>query len=466
MTRAGTATQWWVAAAEATGAHHLARGMVYEDALAISPDDGRDTEQSDLVVAIADGHGHARHFRSAKGSRLAVDIATATGRAVAGDLAAQSDARKADAYLRGRVGPEIIRTWREAVATDLRDEPVRDDEFTAAGLAHDAGFDELIYGYGATLLVAIAAGRWLLCMQLGDGDLFLVGPSGTVTKPMPIDPRLDGLRTTSLCQPDAAESMRYAVMDTAKRDVAAVMLATDGYGNAQVRNDWENAFGADLAALATEHGPRWIGGQLPTWVNRCASAEGSGDDVTAALMFAAGKMWQMPPGAMGLDTIPNVAAERTAHLPAPGAGIAPEVAAAATVPSGPAPERAAPASPLATDRTVLVPPAARRPSPGPSGMPPPPAKSRRGMLLLLIGAIVLVAVAVVVVILVASGGSTPKPHPTKSTPTSTPTNTAPVGPGKVGSPGVTPSSQGPFGGSPTFTGPATPTNRESVGANS
>jgi hypothetical protein len=72
------------------------------------------------------------------------------------------------------------------------------------------------------------------------------------------------------------------------------MLATDGFGNAQRRQDWDDAFGADLASLIQRHGDGWVAKALPEWVRDCASRDGSGDDVTAVLLFAADTPWLAP----------------------------------------------------------------------------------------------------------------------------------------------------------------------------
>ena len=76
-------------------------------------------------------------------------------------------------------------------------------------------------------------------------------------------------------------------MSSSGRDVpvAALALCTDGYGNAQATDPWQPAFGADLARLLHERGPDWVADELPRWVALCASAEGSGDDATVALLL-------------------------------------------------------------------------------------------------------------------------------------------------------------------------------------
>jgi hypothetical protein len=65
-----------------------------------------------------------------------------------------------------------------------------------------------------------------------------------------------------------------------------VILATDGYGNAQVADPWADAVSADLAELINDRPPEWLAGQLPLWASRCASADGSADDTTIALLIA------------------------------------------------------------------------------------------------------------------------------------------------------------------------------------
>ncbi|HWN59549.1 MAG TPA: hypothetical protein VNO25_02665, partial [Streptosporangiaceae bacterium] len=65
-----------------------------------------------------------------------------------------------------------------------------------------------------------------------------------------------------------------------------VMLATDGYGNAQLADPWADAVSADLAELINDRPPQWLAGQLPLWASRCASADGSADDTTIALLIA------------------------------------------------------------------------------------------------------------------------------------------------------------------------------------
>jgi hypothetical protein len=299
---------WRVYGASCTGASHESNGKPYEDAWRVHPIAADAADQPVVAVAVADGHGHARHFRSARGAELAVDLATTLGSQLAHEVRGMDDSERVEKALRARIGQDLVVGWRSAVSRDIAARPITDEERSAAGLRDGATIDEMVYAYGATLLVAVAGAGWLMSAQIGDGDLFAVAAGGHVQRLVDIDPRLDGSRTTSLCQPDAYAAMRFGVLPTDETTSGAVILATDGYGNAQARSDWQVAFGTDLAALAAVHGTEWIGEQLPAWVTECASFNGSGDDATMAVMVIPGTVWT--PDQIGIAAIRPASAEQ------------------------------------------------------------------------------------------------------------------------------------------------------------
>jgi hypothetical protein len=266
--------------ASALGAAHEAAGQPLQDALTCVGDPSQPGGL--LAVAVADGHGHARHARSARGAALAVAVAGRTAAEQGGQLAAAATAQAACLAARATVIPALVRRWRRAVTGDLAGHPL------AAAEARDLlpGDDSYI-PYGTTLLLGVVAYPWLALCQIGDGDILVVDRSGQAQTPVPLDDRLDGWRTTSLCQPDAESAFRCAAVDLAHRSVAAVLLATDGFGNAQAADPWQQPVGADLVTFAREHGIGWIREQLPLWVARCASADGSADDTAVALLLPA-----------------------------------------------------------------------------------------------------------------------------------------------------------------------------------
>src|SRR5439155_111328 len=115
-----------------------------------------------VALAVADGHGHARHFRSDRGARYAAAAGCQVGARIAPQLADDADAAAVASIVEDALVPQVVACWRRAVAADVA---------------------------------------------------------------------------------------------------------------------------ADLARFLRERGGEWVAEQLPAWAARCASSEGSGDDVTLALAF-------------------------------------------------------------------------------------------------------------------------------------------------------------------------------------
>ena len=165
---------WHVVTGSARGAAHNARGRPNQDAVA-----RHDGPDGAVIVAVADGHGHDRHFRSAAGSALAVVVACPVASRMAARLAAGAPRAEA-AALAGELPQAIVADWRSAVAAQLAVRPYTAEEQSALDLADDP--PEV--PYGSTLLVALIAADWLVCAQIGDGDLLAVRPDGRSFQPV------------------------------------------------------------------------------------------------------------------------------------------------------------------------------------------------------------------------------------------------------------------------------------------
>jgi Protein phosphatase 2C len=313
MTSERRPAAWRVIVGSVRGLAHVVRYLPNQDSVesrAIARDGG-------VVVAVADGHGAARHFRSSTGSRLAVRA----GCAVVGELTAAAS-EPWDAETAGTLCdllPEsIVGRWRELVAQHLASHPYSAPELSAL----EAAGDGPRIPYGSTLLVALITGDWLICAQIGDGDLLAVRPDGTGWTPVAGDDRLDGIHTTSLCQVGAVASFRAAAHDLRTEPLLALLLSTDGYGNAQASDPWQPVVAGELAELAIQHDAAWFRRQLPVWAERCASAAGSRDDTTLALLLAP-------------DSKQLAAAAQPAAAPDPAAEPPPGTAPAPVVPAAP-----------------------------------------------------------------------------------------------------------------------------------
>ena len=266
---------WQVLTATERGAAHHAAEVPNQDAVAAFP-----IGPSGAVAAVADGHGHSRHFRSARGARLAVTVACRAVHDLAPRLDGLAGPGQAGDEMREVLVPGIAGQWRAAVHEDLAADPFSRAEDAARGR------DDATIAYGTTLLLAIAWREWLLLTQIGDGDIVGIRPDGSALLPVPGDPQLDGRHTTSLCMPGAESSFRIGVVDTSRTELLGVLLATDGYGNAQAARDWEAGLSADLAGLIATRPVQWLASQLPLSAARCASLDGSADDTTLALILA------------------------------------------------------------------------------------------------------------------------------------------------------------------------------------
>ncbi len=267
---------WEMYYASAIGADHVRAQMPNQDGVLTSRLERAD-RPSLPVFAVADGHGHIRHFRSDRGSRFAVNAACS----VAGQWAAGLPAAEApSAAAASQLVSDIVARWRELVAEDLANNPITDYERVAI-VANDP--PEI--PYGSTLLIGVLTPQVAVLGQVGDGEIVLILPDGRELTPVPTDSRLDGTSTTSLCQPDAVSSFRVALVNLGKTPVFGVFASTDGYSNAQAEDNWRQTLAADLVRLASANGTSWIGDELPGWAATCASSDGSGDDTTVAIVL-------------------------------------------------------------------------------------------------------------------------------------------------------------------------------------
>lgn len=272
------ALPWHVYAASAIGAGHVRNGRPNEDAVAhqLTLPPGRSAL---LVIAVADGHGDSRYFRSERGAKMAV----AVGISATQDWSASISGGPAEIKrsVQRRLVPSILVRWNSAVAADLAMDQLTPAERT---LLADLALP-LPTAYGSTLLIGAFTDDYAIFAQIGDGNIVAVPPDGRPVSPVPGDSRLDGNRTTSLCQADAGAAFRTGVIQLADRPLFAALLATDGFGNAQVEDPWQPGVAADLVRFGLDHDQNWFASRVPDWAAQCASSAGSGDDSTIALVI-------------------------------------------------------------------------------------------------------------------------------------------------------------------------------------
>ncbi|GAA4808171.1 PP2C family serine/threonine-protein phosphatase [Nocardioides caeni] len=242
------------------------------------------------VMAVADGHGHKLHFRSDTGAALAVisaveelrrtlprlaDLAPGAG---TGEVATDEARVQAVHALLRETGSALVATWTEKVGHHLAAHP-----YSATEVESGAA-DDRLRAYGATILATAAVGDLMVFLQIGDGDSVVVSSDGEAARPLPEDPDLDGLHTTSLCQADPVAALRVAALDARGDRVALAFLCSDGFSRPRVDADgWWRETGQQLLDFSRQRGLTWVKEQLPDWLAEPARV--GGDDTTMALLI-------------------------------------------------------------------------------------------------------------------------------------------------------------------------------------
>src|SRR5580692_6278943 len=137
---------WEVFFTSAIGADHVRARMPNQDDV-LTNRLQRHGRSSLPVFAVADGHGHIRHFRSDRGSRFAVTAACSVARQWAAGLAEKENPTAAAA---SQLVSDIVARWRQLVAEDLANNPITDFERVAV-----VPGDPPEIPYGSTLLIGV-----------------------------------------------------------------------------------------------------------------------------------------------------------------------------------------------------------------------------------------------------------------------------------------------------------------------
>jgi Protein phosphatase 2C len=272
-----------VAGATTQGASHLRDGLPNQDSFR------RWVDEANTFVAVSDGHGSARHFRSHVGSRLAVEAADTVFREVLKNSTALHSLECCDSNAVRDLTEHLVHTWQLNVRSDLLRKPFK--EWELMKLESDEGRSARgevqanpLLAYGSTLLAVMATEAVLIYLQLGDGNILNVDARGRTEPALAEDTRLLANRTTSLCLPDAAQQFRYRI-ENLDHAPALILVSTDGYANS-FKTDYDFLkIGADYLRTLKDKGVAALSQNLPA-ILADASASGSGDDITLGMVIS------------------------------------------------------------------------------------------------------------------------------------------------------------------------------------
>jgi hypothetical protein len=278
------AAKWKSLGASVRGASHEAKNLPNQDAIRLHNPAGKDDF---LVMAIADGHGSSRSFRSERGSALAAECAVKVlGNFVRrmGDAPLSQIRRQ----LKTRWPQAIVSAWKSAVRDDLAATPFSPLDFAAFPEAPPVikpgadlpGAAYLVYG--ATLVAVAITRRYILFSQLGDGDILTIRENGAVSRPLPKQHEFMSNQTVSLCTYSATRQFQTRVEPCRAGAPVMVMISTDGYANCFNNEEAFFSVGSDMLNYVYSHGIALVGEMLEEWL-RESSQDGSGDDITVGL---------------------------------------------------------------------------------------------------------------------------------------------------------------------------------------
>jgi hypothetical protein len=277
-------TTWRFLGHSIRGTQHFAKSLPNQDALESWV---ADDELLPRIVAVADGHGSAKSFRSDVGSRLAVEIAIASARELVQSAADQPSAFKQ--AFEAELPVELVRRWKTAIEKHLTENPFSVDEVEKVATEQGAAARRQVeespeLAYGATLLLILVTEDFIACLQLGDGDIVILAPDSQVSQPIEPDARHIANETTSLCSAEAWRNVRTHFQTLAGKPPLLLFAATDGYANAFRSAEGFLAVAQDLADILASDGEEAVRAALPGWLED-ASREGSGDDVTLGILW-------------------------------------------------------------------------------------------------------------------------------------------------------------------------------------
>jgi len=278
-------SNWTAISASVRGNWHEQSGQKNQDAVRLK---NPRTAADALLIAVSDGHGSLRSFRSDRGSVIAAECALRLLKKFVRQTGPGVPLSRVRRQAQRRWPRELVAAWRRAVRADLARDPFSPIDFAAFPesppvIKPGAEPPPIAYlAYGATLIVTAVTRRYILYAQLGDGDILTVDGNGTVSCPLKRNHKFYANETASLCTNEALSEFQVRVDPVRVATPALIMLSTDGYANCFGDDEGFFSVGADLLAYTQRHGAVFVDKNLGKWL-RESSRDGSGDDITVGL---------------------------------------------------------------------------------------------------------------------------------------------------------------------------------------
>ena len=246
-----------------------------------------------IILAISDGHGSAKSFRSDRGSRFAVETAMELLKGLVDQESDRENISAVKDYVNDKLPQKIVSKWKEKVDGDLKNNDFTSEELD--NLEKEEGIkvrqslednkkDRKYVVYGATLLAVLLTEDYNLYLQLGDGDILSVDIWGKTTRPIVKDENMIANETYSLCMKDAWQYINnHFVTYTQESKRPMILVCTDGYANSFDREEKFIKIGKDYLDMIRQQTFDEVASQLQSFLEQTSQA-GSGDDITFGLI--------------------------------------------------------------------------------------------------------------------------------------------------------------------------------------
>ena len=197
------------------------------------------------AIAVADGHGGSDYFRSAIGSKLAIEVLFNQLKNFF-ETGTDETERLSDMGIK-KFKYDFVHEWRAAVKKDWDDrlsdgKPLGEgeiryksvsDKYKARYTSSDPEVvkNYLYAAYGTTLICAVSTGTQILILQIGDGTCVLLQDNGKFKVPIPHDEENYLNVTVSLCDKDSELKIHHAILNCDSNSPiapVAIFLSTDG----------------------------------------------------------------------------------------------------------------------------------------------------------------------------------------------------------------------------------------------
>lgn len=277
---------WKAICRSVRGTAHISNGKPNQDSIRCKIDSAGEYG----ILAVADGHGSDKCFRSDLGSKIAVDTAIELLEKIVRQSKGTNHSFIKD-LIENKLPDSLASLWKKRVEEDylaMGFSKLKKGEnpqyFDANSIKTEMALEEIHIAYGSTLLATIVTGGYVASTQIGDGEILVVWGDGSVERPIPKDERLFANETTSLCSEHAIADFRFFFKRLSVSTPALILLTTDGYVNSFRNEAGFLKVGTDILEILKKEGSEYVEANIEDWLEE-ASKLGSGDDITLGILY-------------------------------------------------------------------------------------------------------------------------------------------------------------------------------------